>query len=102
MSDDVIEIELVPVVPGRYAALCMGEELCRSRTPFVDAARVLKGMGFAPAMVVVARHRGSPMIAMRCPLGKAAGFAVSDTDHRGLQRHPYKPFERFARQPPFP
>lgn len=87
----MIEIELLPVAPGRWSALCFDEELGRSRTPFLDAARVLKARGIDPDTVLVARHRGSGTVAMRSTIGKAAEMAIHERDRGGFYRGRYEP-----------
>jgi hypothetical protein len=42
-----------------------------SRQPFVDAARVLVEKGYDPNVLLVMKHEGSDIVALRAPLGKA-------------------------------
>jgi hypothetical protein len=75
--------------PGRYTAKLGGRELCRSRQPFVDAARVLMAEGAPPDAILEARHEGGVTVAMRCAVGEAARWTVRDPDRGKLQRVPY-------------
>lgn len=93
-----IDRELVPLPasPGRYKATVGGEELCRSRQPFYDAARALLAEGYAPETVLEARHQGSDIVAMRGTVGEAAKWTVQERDRGGLRRVPWKPHPRAA------
>ena len=43
-----------------------------STTPFMDAARALLKLGYAPDTILTMRHDGSTTEALRAPIGKAA------------------------------
>jgi hypothetical protein len=68
-----------------------GAFLCTSRQPFLEAARALIAMGSHPDVVLVMRHAGSRVVALRATLGVAARLTVDE--HNGT---------RFARWKPFP
>lgn len=94
----VIDLVLVPLpaTPGRYAALVGHEELCRSRQPFLDAARVLLAAGHPPETVLTTRHQGSDIVAQRSTIGEAARWTVNERDRGGLRRELWKPHPRAA------
>lgn len=52
-----------------------------SRQPFVDAARVLVERGQDPNALLVMKHLGSDIVALRAPLGKAAKLTVEEGPH---------------------
>jgi hypothetical protein len=52
-----------------------------SRQPFLDAARVLVEKGYDPNVLLVMKHLGSEIIALRAPLGKAAKLTVEEGPH---------------------
>jgi hypothetical protein len=68
------------------ASLPDGESLCRSRTPFFAAARVLRSRGMDEATWFIARHVGSNIDAMRCRLGFAARWTISELATGGIHR----------------
>jgi hypothetical protein len=53
----------------------------KSRQPFLDAARVLVEKGYDPNVLLVMKHLGSDIIALRAPLGKAAKLTVEEGPH---------------------
>ena len=52
-----------------------------SRQPFLDGARVLVEKGYDPNALLVMKHLGSDIVALRAPLGKAAKLAVEEGPH---------------------
>lgn len=64
----------------RYLASLNGRELCRSRTPFFAAARVLLSEGVFADEILEMKHEGSDTVALRSPVGEAAKLTVSDPD----------------------
>ena len=88
----------VPSRPGRYAAALGSEELCRSRQPLYDSARVLLARGVPPGTVIEARHAGSAIIGMRSTLGDAAQWSVEETDRDGLRRVRWTPARHAPRR----
>jgi hypothetical protein len=77
--------------PGSYVAELYGEVLCRSRTPFLAAARRLIERGFSPAATLVMRWAGSSTDALRGKLGIAAGLTVIENDRAGPAFRRYSP-----------
>jgi hypothetical protein len=64
---------------GSFAAYACGMQLCSSsRTPLCDAARALLLAGLDPVTVLIMRHRGSAVDALRARLGAAAQFTIGD------------------------
>jgi hypothetical protein len=53
----------------------------KSRQPFLDAARVLVEKGYDPSVLLVMKHLGRDIIALRAPLGKAAKLTVEEGPH---------------------
>lgn len=64
----------------QYEALLYGEVLCRSRTPFLSAARKLLARGLAPETELTATQPGSPVVCLRSTLGEAAHWTVVEND----------------------
>jgi hypothetical protein len=86
MDGRLIE-QLIVVEPvdrhGRFAARLDGRVLVNSsRTPFLDAARRLIAEGADPSGIIIMRHRGSDVDALRARLGVAAGLTVEERDSR--------------------
>jgi hypothetical protein len=52
-----------------------------SRQPFLDGARVLVLRGYDPGVLLVMKHLGSDLVALRAPLGKAAKLTVEEGPH---------------------
>lgn len=89
-----IELTIVPTTltgkGQRYAAMLGDRELCRSRQPFYDAARVLMAEGAAYSTMLEARHQGSDTVAMRMWVGYAALRTVGETA-RGMTLGRWEP-----------
>lgn len=86
-----MNITLRPVGRGRFAASVDGRVLCDSRTPFLDAARTLLSEGVSPNEILTASHEGSPVVAMKASVGKAAGLTVIEKDSEGPRFASYRP-----------
>jgi hypothetical protein len=67
-------------------------ERVRSWTPFFTSARVLIAAGVDPATPLTMRHHGSSTIALRCTVGEAAKWTVSEEP---VGR--FRPFKAFPR-----
>jgi hypothetical protein len=52
--------------------------LCTSRQPFLDAARVLVSQGYHPNTILIMRHAGSSVEALRASLQLAARLTVDE------------------------
>ena len=60
--------------------------LCTSRSPLLDAARVLIGLGHPPQTILKARHRGAANVSLRARLGLAAVLIVEESAHGPIFR----------------
>ena len=83
---------------GRYVARLgeRGRVLCKSSTkPFLDAARRLMDLGFAPSISLVMHHSGSDTVCLRATIGAAAALTVEDTQY-GPRFRPWKPISTQA------
>jgi hypothetical protein len=90
----VIEVQAL-ASPGRFSASVDGREVVQSsKTPFLDAARVLRAEGVDPGTLLVMRHKGSNVDALKAALGVAAGMAVREDDRGRLRFTPYAPYSR--------
>ena len=77
---------------GRFSASVDGRLLVKSsRTPFLDAARVLFAEGLDPETILVMRHHGSTVNALRARLGVAAGLTIRE-DNGPAQFKRYSPY----------
>jgi hypothetical protein len=87
----VIDLGLVPIpaTPGRYAAMLDGREMCRSRQPLLDVARLLLVLGEPPETVLTTRHQGSGIVAQRSTVGEAAKWTIEETSRDGPRRVPW-------------
>jgi hypothetical protein len=90
-----------PAGSGRFDAYIDGRYVVTSASPFIDACRVLVAQGADPDMVVVMRHAGSDVDALRGRLGDVAGVRVhSAPDGRPklatkpIAAAPYRRFKR--------
>jgi hypothetical protein len=52
-----------------------------SRQPFLDGARLLVERGYDPSALLVMKHLGSDIVALRAPLGKASKLTVEEGPH---------------------
>ena len=80
---------------GKFVVTLDGRQLCISRQPLLDAARVLIKEGVDPATPIATRHAGADFDAMTSTVGAAAKWTVEEneivTDLRplvGLSRLP--------------
>lgn len=77
---------------GFYEAHLGSTVLCRSKTPFLSAARVLLEANHAPETQLTMTHEGSTVVAMRATVGTAAAQSVVDNDSNGPRFTPYRAF----------
>ena len=63
---------------GRFVATLDGRQLCISRQPLLDAARVLIAEGIDPATPIATRHAGAGFDAMTSTVGTAAKWTVRE------------------------
>ena len=64
---------------GQFEAYLNDRQLCVSRTPFYEAARVLMAEGVDPRTTLVMRHAGSQTDSLKASLAAAAGSTVEET-----------------------
>jgi len=74
---------VAPIVTrsGYYTARCNGRLLCRSRQPLLDGARELLASGYPADTIIVMRHAGSAVEALRSTIGAAARLTVETSEH---------------------
>jgi hypothetical protein len=80
-SGQVIVVAPIKLSPGHFQArLETTNELLvgSSRQPFLDAARVLIKNGHDPYAVLLMKHAGSDIVALKAPLAKAAKLGVEE------------------------
>jgi hypothetical protein len=75
---------------GGFSARLNGRLLVTSRTPFLDAARCLIAEGSDPFSIIVMRHAGSEIDALRARLGVAAGLIIEERNARAPRFVPYR------------
>jgi hypothetical protein len=85
---------------GLFEAALDGKLICKSRTPFCTAARVLLERGYPPGAIIVLRHVGSDTDSLRATIAAAAKLTVQDDDRGTPRFRPWKPFSRAAVTPP--
>lgn len=57
----LLRLIVTPYAPGRFSARLDGQEVVRSRKPYVDGARKLLELGLAhPDDLLTVRHEGAP------------------------------------------
>ena len=73
--------------PAAFDVTLDGEVLCKSETPFFDAARVLLAMELAgPDDTLVMRYAVSGTVALKGKVGTAAGLSIKETGNKPHQR----------------
>jgi len=65
---------------GKFVATLDGRQLCISRQPLLDAARVLLADGVDPEIPIATRHAGSDFDAMTSTVGTAARWTVKENE----------------------
>jgi hypothetical protein len=96
MAPLTVALELAPVSgrPSYYRATdAAGRVVVRaSRQPLLDAARALAAAGMPPETVVIARYRGSAIVAMCATTAEAVPWTIEESDRGGLRIRRWKPF----------
>jgi hypothetical protein len=85
---------------GKFVASLDGRQLCVSRQPLLDAARILLAEGADPADTVAMRHAGSDHDAMTATVGAAERLTVREGARRGPTFRRWKAFSRDHVQAP--
>jgi hypothetical protein len=65
---------------GKFVVTLDGRQLCISRQPLLDAARVLLADGIDPEAPIVTRHVGSDFDAIKSTVGTAARWTVKENE----------------------
>ena len=65
---------------GKFVVTLDGRQLCISRQPLLDAARVLIKEGVDPATPIATRHAGAGFDAMTSTVGAAAKWTVRENE----------------------
>jgi hypothetical protein len=66
---------------GQFEVRLNQRRLCVSRTPFFEAARVLRAEGVDPSTILVMRHSGSRTVSLKASIAVAAGLTVEETKY---------------------
>jgi hypothetical protein len=94
-----LNLTVYPLGRGLYEARLGSTVLCRSKTPFLSAARALLEANHAPETQLTMAHEGSDVVAMRATLGTAARLTVEETHRSGPNFRPYRPHPRPSMAP---
>jgi hypothetical protein len=81
---------------GKFVVTLDGRQLCISRQPLLDAARVLINEGVDPATPIATRHAGAGFDAMTSIVGTAAKWTVRENETEGPRFVRWKAFSRDA------
>jgi hypothetical protein len=65
---------------GKFVVTLDGRQLCISRQPLLDAARVLLDEGIDPATPIAIRHTGAGFDALTSAVGAAAKWTVRENE----------------------
>ena len=65
---------------GKFVVTLDGRQLCISRQPLLDAARVLLADGVDPETAIATRHAGAGFDAMTSTVGAAAKWTVKENE----------------------
>jgi hypothetical protein len=97
----LVTIAPVEKAPGRFSAQ-RGDRLLvkSSRQPFLDAARRLLLDGCDPGAIIIMRHAGSDIDALRSTAGAAAKLTVEEGDRTAPSIRSWKAFPCTAVAPP--
>jgi hypothetical protein len=74
----IITVAAIPARPGTFTAHLDGRPIVTSRQPFLDAARELLKLGHLADAIIIMRHAGSEIDALRSTIGKAARLTVKE------------------------
>ena len=77
---------------GKFVAALDGRQLCVSRQPLLDAARVLLAEGVDPETPIATRHAGAGFDAMASTVGAAARWTVREDETTSPTFVRWKPF----------
>lgn len=88
-----MNITISPAGRGSFYARLGDRQLCKSTTPFFDAARVLASEGADGNEPLTMTHAGSETVCLRSTVQAAARLTVEEGD-RGPSFRRYRPFNR--------
>ena len=83
--------------PGIYAARLDGRLICKSRQPFLDAARILLAAGSDPSTILTMRHDGSTTDSLKATIGAAAKLTVIERNRDGPRFEPFRRWKAVSR-----
>lgn len=90
---EVYRIQTRELANGRHAAIHDGQEILRSASPILDAARYFLRRGAAEdALLVLVREDGRSVRAQG-EMGRLAKLAVVERDKGGIRFAAYRPYE---------
>jgi hypothetical protein len=98
MTQPIVVI-VSPRSEGRGVAIVEGVELCVSREPFLEAARVLRDRGVPGTTPMVMRREGSDIIALRSTVQRAARLTVIEDGKSGTRFGRWKPRQSTIKPP---
>ncbi len=91
----MIELVLVPAGRGCFDVLVDGETIAAAaRVPVCEGAREMLARGVDPDSVLVARHAGSAVVAMRGTVGGFAKLTVKENSATGPKWEKWTPFNQ--------
>jgi hypothetical protein len=85
-------ITISPAGRGRYHARLGHRNLCTSRTPFTDAARILAKEGVSPSEPLKMSREGRDTVDLISTVGAAARLTVLENERRGPVFIAHRPF----------
>jgi hypothetical protein len=77
---------------GKFVTSLEGRQLCISRQPLLDGARILLTEGVDPETPLVTRHAGDDYDAMISTVGEAAKWTVREDEKVGPKFDRWRPF----------
>ena len=77
---------------GKFVATLDGRQICISRQPLLDAARILISEGVDPATPIATRHTGSDFDAMTSIVGATAKWTARENETQSLHFVRWKAF----------
>jgi hypothetical protein len=75
--------------PDVFSGSWLGRVLCRSRTPFLDAARVLLAEGVPPETPLEMQWQDTGTVSLRSTVGSAAGLMINHGRFVKYRQSPY-------------
>lgn len=88
------------LMPDRFIAVRRGRQLCISKQPLLDCARILMREGALPDDTIAIRHDGDAYDAMTARIDIAARTTVRETETHGPRFVRWEAFPSRRGQPP--